>query len=473
MNNPKTDIVLVNPPSSMKEEFGALKSAGGIRPPLNLLNIGAILLKEGFSVKLFDAAAKGLGVSLLVEEIIKTNCDIVGITSMTANIDISSQVALQLKKINPNITVIIGGAHVSAMKERVFEEFPSFDIGVYGEGDRTVVELMRNLKEEKDSSRLKAIDGILYRENGSIIRTSPRQLIEDLDSLPMPAWNLLEDYATIYSPVVSRKSGGKSAYIITSRGCPFKCTFCFSVSGSKPRFFSLNYIFKLIDWHVENDQITDLTVFDENLLFSRKRINEFCDRLIEGNYNLTWSCSARANCVDRMILEKMYKAGCRSIFFGIESGNAQILARYKKGLNHELIENAVNDAKAAKLKVTGSFIIGGPMETVKTIRDTIRFALKLPLDYATPFYYTPLPGTADYPDISKFGEADLSYSSARMSKPNFVPNEMSEKQVVRLYKEFLLRFYARPSKLSMLMKEMGVSKFLRSGISFVGSLLSN
>ncbi|MBF0363752.1 MAG: B12-binding domain-containing radical SAM protein [Oligoflexia bacterium] len=465
----KIDIVLINPLTDWGKEFGVLSSAGAHRPPLNLLNIAAVLLENEYSVKIIDGALLRGGVQTLIDAIVEIKPKYIGMTAMTSHIHACGDLASQLKRYLNKVPVIIGGIHISTLPYETMKNFPSFDIGVVGEGELTIIELLEAL----DSKRpITGITGLALRKGSRVFLTPPRQLIKNLDTLPLPAWHLIPNYVQTYQPTMTRKTRTPSAYIVTSRGCPFECSFCNNViHGRSFRSYSVDYLMKIIDHLIVEYKIKDLTIYDENLAFARKRIVDFCNKLIERNYDLTWSCDARADNVDDGILQLMYRAGCRSIWFGMESGDEQMLAKYNKKITKEKLAKAVELTRKNKIKSSGSFIIAGPGDTVASIKNTIHFAKKIGLDYFVPFYYTPIPGTPDYPSIRQHGTVDLQYTSATMTQPTFAPHGMTFRTVKYWYLRSTISFYMQPRILRNQIKDMGPLYFFRVSTSFLSRSL--
>ncbi|MFH1748829.1 MAG: radical SAM protein [Planctomycetota bacterium] len=462
---PGVDIVLINPPSTTEQEFGLLSGGGAPRPPLNLLNLGALLIQHGYRVAIVDGPVLTTGLDGVVEHVVASAPRFIGITSMTAFIHASGALAARLKHRLPDVPIIIGGIHVSTLPEETLELFPAFDVGVVGEGDVTLVELLQAIEQ---GQTLTGVPGLVVRAPSGPRRTLPRQLIADLDVLPLPAWELLPDYVTTYQPTVSRRTRLPSAYVVTSRGCPFRCTFCNNVvHGRRFRSYSVSYIMRMIDHLVEHYGIRDVTIYDENLALRRSRIVELCQRMRASGYDLTWSCDARADSVDEEVLAMMHAAGCRSIWYGMESGNPAILKRYDKSITLEKLETAARLTHQHGIKACGSFIIAGPSETPQTIKDTIRFARRLPLAHFVPFFYTPVPGTPDYSDIEQYGTADLDYRSATMTRPTFAPHGMTFADVRYWYMRATLSWYARPSAVWRMLREMGPRSLLKTGFLFI------
>jgi anaerobic magnesium-protoporphyrin IX monomethyl ester cyclase len=466
-NQPKStvDITFINPPSSRAKEFGLLSGAGARRPPLNLLNIGAALLKKRYSVSILDAAAMGAGKEDIVDTITALHPRFIGFTAMTAHIYECGRIADELRANLPGVPIIIGGIHVSTLPVETMRLFSSFDIGIVGEGENTILELIESIDKGRPLSN---ICGLAIRSGDDIRLTPPRALIDNLDLLPLPAWQLLPDYIKTYQPTLSRKIRLPSAYIVTSRGCPHACSFCNNiVHGRTFRSYSVDYIMKMIARLVDLYAVRDLTIYDENLAFEKNRIIELCRRMISAGYDLSWSCDARVDSIDEEILALMHKAGCRSIWFGMESGNAQILKRYNKKISLEDSERACLLSRKHSIKASGSFIIGGPGETAATIRDTIRFARRIGLDYFVPYYYTPIPGAPDYDSIAGQGKVELDYRLATMTQATFAPYGMTFSGIRRWYVLSLVYFYMRPKIIFRLIKEMGFFELIKSIFLFL------
>lgn len=449
----KGKVVLINPPSSIEAEFGVLAGGGGFRPPLNLIYLASVLRENQYDVEIIDAPVQCKSYHELIEKVKALKPDYCGLTAMTLTIYPAVKAADMIKKEYPDCPIIIGGAHLSAAPEETMKMFTSFDFGVVGEGELTLLEFLEAHRKRRD---LDSVCGIIYRAGKDLKRTKPRPMIQNLDILPFPAWDLLPNYVETYKPSKVRQIRFPSAYIATSRGCPFKCSFCDNVvHGHSFRSHSVDYIMRMIYKLIEDYHIKDLTIYDENLTINKKRITEFCERILKENLDLTWSCDARADSVTPELLSLMYKAGCRSISYGIESGDQEVLDFYNKKLTLEEIEYAVRETKIAGIITSGFFIIGGPTETEETIKRTIRFSKKIPLDYFTPFYFNCFPNSPLYDRINDYGEFDPDYSKANMSKPVFIPKGLTEKRLIKLFNRSLFSFYLRPSKVGFLFKQLG------------------
>ncbi|MBU1632516.1 MAG: radical SAM protein [Nanoarchaeota archaeon] len=375
-------ITLVNPPVKKIIEFWDKPKY----PQLSLGYLAGYLESKKIDCKIIDAKLEGSSHSNVIKRCIGE--DIVGITSFTHDIHNSSQLAENIKKFSPNTKIVIGGIHATALPEETMTTFPIFDYLVYGEGEETLYELVEAIAGRK---KFREVNGLVFRDKDKIIVNEPRKGIQNLDDLPLPAWHLFPK-ATEH-------------FIITARGCPFNCNFCMRAHGQKPRVRSVDNVLKELEMLAHVYKTTYVYVADETFTLFKDRAKEICDEMIKRKLNnkFIWDAETRVNCINLEVLEKMKKAGCVLIKFGIESGNPKILKNSKKGITIEQVKKAVKLAKKAKLKTEGLFILGHPNETKKTMRDTVNLAIKLNTTKVAFGIMTPYPGTEIH-EIVKRGE---------------------------------------------------------------------
>jgi radical SAM superfamily enzyme YgiQ (UPF0313 family) len=213
---------------------------------------------------------------------------------------------------------------------------------------------------------------------------------------------------------------------------------------------------------IERYGVKDITVYDENLAVSRRRLEELCHRLIEAKHDLTWSCDARADNLSRELLELMHRAGCRSVWMGVESGDPGMLRLYQKGTSLADFRRATRWSKEAGIVTNGSFIIGGPGETRGSLRRSLAFARKIDLNYFTPFYCTPLPGAPMYAEVAKHGRFLSDYSLATMTRPTFIPEGFTLRGLQAWYLWSLVSFYGAPGKSAFVLTQIGLAEFLKT-----------
>ncbi|MFC2010284.1 B12-binding domain-containing radical SAM protein [Chloroflexota bacterium] len=374
------NIALVNP----------AQSSAYSQPPLGLALIGAVLEKEGYSVTILDANVLNLPPEVVVPLV--SDADVVGFTAMTPTINTAIATARHLKKVRPDLPVVLGGAHATLLPEETLTAAPDIDAVIRGEGEETVVELMRAL-ENKQS--LSGIAGISYRKDGEVISNPARSGLVDLDSLPFFAYHLLPWRK--YKPHPPYGWALPFAVTITSRGCPYKCTYCSKpVFGSKFRAQTAGRVVEEITYLQKSLGIKELAFYDDVFTLDKKRTHAIADEIIRRGLKIHWSCETRVNLVDKELLHHMKQAGCYSIAYGIESGSPDILKALDKDITLEQVEEAVRISREVGLQNIGYFMLGSPGESPKTIKQTIQFAERLKLDYAQFSVTTPFPGTRLY-----------------------------------------------------------------------------
>ncbi|MDD5617689.1 MAG: radical SAM protein [Candidatus Omnitrophica bacterium] len=447
-------VVFCNPPISLRKMYGALTSGGAFIPPLNLLSLAAQTRLYGYDTKIIDCSVEKLDFGQSADKITSFKSRYIGITATTISINDAAKLAQKIKARSPFSYIIIGGVHLTALPLKTMLDHPEFDVGVYGEGEITIVNLLNVLKNKEDISSVK---GVVFRDKAGRVHITEKQpLIEDLDILPAPAWDLLDGFATKYAPTTSRMTGLPSIYLNSSRGCPYRCIFCDrSVLGHRFRGFSDKRIVQLFRKAKEEFQVKHITIYDENMAINKERVVDFCKSLIEANLSIHWSCDMRADFIagHEDIPALMYDSGCRSVSFGIESGSQEVLDFYQKGESLEDIKKAVSLMSRAGINTTGFFILGGPTESIATIQATISFASSLELDYALPFYFTPFPGSSVYNQIGRYGVFKENWDLMSTAAPLFLPHGITEKKLEQLYSHFIVKFYCNHKRLFRLFRK--------------------
>jgi anaerobic magnesium-protoporphyrin IX monomethyl ester cyclase len=361
-------------------------------PPLGLGYLAAILENEGHSVSIFDL---GLDPDGSLEDgadaIASCSPDIVGITAMTNNYHSASKTCALLKA-RTGCPIVVGGPHSTIFPERVVSD-PSVDYVAFGEGEDTMRELVKAIASEgprPSDDTLQAVRGICFVSGDEAIRTPPRPLIEDLDALPFPARHLFE---LARYPLYSA-GGERMVTLLSSRGCPYKCVYCFKgIVGRTYRQRSPENVIDEIRYLEREFGYRSFYFVDDLFTLDRRRLAAVCDQIIEEGLDIRWQCLARADRVTPDLLALMYRAGCREIHYGIESGNPQILARIGKGITLDQARTAVAWTFEAGILAKGYFMLGLPGDTEETIEQTIEFANNLDLDQAMFSLTTPFPGT--------------------------------------------------------------------------------
>jgi radical SAM superfamily enzyme YgiQ (UPF0313 family) len=453
-------IIFINPPLSHEERYGLKVKSGGWTPPLGLAYLSAVVRIRGFEVNILDAAALGMSHEDAANKALSENPQYVGITGSTVAIYNANRVAEWIKKLNNSVITIIGGPHLTALPLETMEKFNSFDIGVVGEGEITIVELLEALELGRDLSEVK---GLLFREKGKIIQTDKRPFIKNLDELPTPAWDLLPDLPTYYSPPVHTVKKFPAALLVLSRGCPGKCKFCDrSVFGNICRAHSAEYAINLIKELYVKYGIKEFQIRDDNFLAYRMRLIEFCNLLKRENLNIVWTCAGRVDMINPEILKIMKEAGCWQIWYGVESGNQEMLDFIGKNITLEQITRAITWTKEAGISTGGFFIMGLPNETPITIESTIKFSQELPLDEFHIAFFTPFPGSEFYKTASEYGEFNNDWQKMNGWIPLFVPKGMTIKELEYYSKKAFREFYFRPGQVLNYLKRIRNFKHVKA-----------
>lgn len=382
-------LLLVNPPYQIEKYYGRVAKLGFNFPPMAILCLAAYIRDKGHEVKAYDFQANEEDFFSLLNDF---KPDVVGITCHTALVYSTIGLSKKIKQALKDCRIIVGGSHPSVRPQDLLSE-SSVDIVVRGEGELTLLEILECLEGKKN---LPEILGITYRnEAGVLTANGDRPLIKDINTLPMPALDLLPHERYRASP--DMRVGKKVMMLSTARGCPYRCTFCaMKESFSQTyRSRSVENIFKEIDFYVRNYSADGLFIVDELFTANKKRVLEFCNLMIEKGYSksISWWAQTRADCIDEEMLGLMRQAGCRMLSFGIESGVDRLLTSIRKNVTIKQVKNAVKMVNKAGIDARGSFILGLPGETFSDSIRTIMFGLSLPLQRLKFGLATPFPGT--------------------------------------------------------------------------------
>jgi radical SAM superfamily enzyme YgiQ (UPF0313 family) len=351
-------------------------------PALGISYVAANLERAGYDVRFIDSMAQGLTAQQTKKAIMDYGPDIVGITAMT----VTFLGALEAARISKECgaTVVMGGPHFSIFpRESLFHK--EIDYAVFGEGENTMLNLVRAIE---GNSPVENIKGLIWRENGEV-RVNEPAIIDDLESLPIPARHL--------TPVNSYRLIGAHkpfATMLTQRGCPFKCGYCATDNPMrKVRFRKVESVLDEMELLVNEFGTREINFVVETFTLKKDFTVALCEGILKRNIKVAWQAPTRVDCVDLELLKLMHRAGCWQLRFGIESGNQRILDLMNKKVTLEMIESAVNMTKKAGMRTVGYFILGYVDENAQSVCNTIQFAKKLALDSAVfylgvPYYKT-------------------------------------------------------------------------------------
>lgn len=439
-------IILVNSP--YLDMYGPIKISAGRYFPLGIGYLAAVLKKQGYEVLFLDPEVQGLDAEDIGRLFAKEKPDIVGISCASPNFRQAVKIAALAKK-NSLAKIVLGGIHASSVPKWILENNMEIDIVVIGEGENTLLELCNYIVDHRTIDYGK-IKGIAYRECSNVIINPCRAFIEDLDSLPFPARELID--LRLYRPHPYVNRAKKSCTILTSRGCPNFCVFCAShlTLGYKFRQHSAEYVLDEMGYLHNELGVNHLVINDDTFTIDKQRVEKICNGIIKNKFKIDWYCFMRVNNVTKDLIRLMRRAGCSSIGFGIESGDAQVLERLKKGINMEQCRTALKICNTEKIKALAFFVFGCPGDTTQTINKTISFAKELKPTLAFFNMLTPYPGTEIfekfYADkIKNFG--DLDNFVAVGPKASVDPIGFTRKQMQSYIFWANVRFYLHPLQL--------------------------
>jgi len=439
-------ILLIVPPLLQEELYarGATHTASKL-PPLGLAYLASYLAPHGHEVVIHDGIAEPCSFGELEGKC--RGFDIVGISVVSTYAVRAAELLRYLKDRLKGIPLVVGGPHVTALPESLFQY--GADYAVIGEGERTMLELVEALARGERNPR--NVSGLCFVSGDEIVRTPRRELIKNLDEVPLPARHLLPMHH--YSTSSARSKRSPSHSMLASRGCPGVCTFCSKMTfGAKSRYFSLERIVE--EFHVlkKDYGARDIAVWDDNFTSNQDLAVAVCDRLIADGLGLPWSVEARVDCVSPAVLKALKRAGCECIAYGLESGSQRVLDSMNKRVRKEDIARTIVMTKEVGLGVRGYFMMGLPGETMQDMLETIKFAVELDIELATFTLFVPLPGTVAYRQALKSGTfKDPEYFFHRVlpefnlpDEAIYVPEGMTEEQLLAVHKSAYSSYYFRP-----------------------------
>lgn len=429
--------------------------------PLGLGYLAAVLEKN-YNVIAIDIDLEELSEAELVKRIEDFKPDLVGISSMfSVNYKYAHDTARIIKSISQEIVVVMGGVHVTSLPQEVLRD-KNVDFAIVGEGEISFLQLVECLN---DKGELRSIDGIAFRENGGVCLSSKRSIINNLNELPFPARHIFpfERYTRTARKYYTRPRQFPFTHMITSRGCPYDCTFCAvrKITGRRYRVRSAENVILEVKYLVENYNIKEIHFYDDNITLYRDRFL----RILEGLkiYKINWvPLNFSVNGLNEELLEKIKESGCYRIVLSIESGTERVLKRImNKNVDLQEVRKIVKFARQLDIEVIGVFVIGMPGETLGEIYKTVNFAEELDLDYFIFSIATPYPGTRLF-DICKdcgflipeFSLEKLRISQGCIKTPEFCPDDLER---IR-HEEWARILFSSERRVQRLMRITGMNR---------------
>lgn len=448
------DLLLINPSYA---DYGKAKiskwdfySLPSVVPPLGIMYVAASAINAGYNVKFIDMEAETICFSKLKKIVKETNPKLVGIGCLTSLFSIVIELSKIIKS-SIDIPIIVGGSHSLVDPDSIME-IETIDYCIRGEADFTIAPLLNYLL--KDKGKIEEINGVSYRKDGKVIHNKSTELIPDLNKITFPARFLLR-HNLYFNTLIKGKS---CTSIITTRGCPFNCLFCFPIYKIARRR-SIENVISEIREIVEQYNIRDFEFFDETFNLNPRWVIDFCNELVNQGVEIRWRTRCRPDLFTKEVVQSMKKANCRMISLGVESANNHTLKWLNKMYTIEQVQKTIDMITQVGIELHGYFILGAPVETKEDMLKTIDFACNPNFDFATFSILTPGPKTELFDIALKEGYLEnynkKDYSDriggcrALLKHPS-----MTREEIQSLFKYAYKKFYFRPGKLFILFKEV-------------------
>ncbi|MDP2645988.1 MAG: radical SAM protein [Desulfobacterales bacterium] len=413
--------------------------------PIGLGYIAAVLENADHQVQIYDFQISKKTIDKFKTVLSSGQFDIIGFSVTTITRRNTLHLVQICKDVLPGCSIIVGGPYPTVYPKELISQSDAIDFEVVGEGEETIVELMQCIEHQKDFGR---IAGIVYRSGKIPEQTELRPLIKSLDDIPFPAFHLFELKG--YTPPPGMFFKLPLRHMITSRGCPFNCIFCDDriIWRGMCRQRSAENIVEEMIVLKNHYGAREIHFYDDTFTVNKKRIYRFCELLRENKTGLIWRCSSRVDTVDKDMLSEMRGAGCRSISFGIESGDDRILEKMNKGTTVAQARDAVKWTNEAGIQAKGFFMLNFPGDTINTTEKTIALAKELELDFVgfnltTPHHGDRLKKLVE--ENYELNEKAYYDTSAKLGNEiYFYQPDLPEKYLREAYSKIAREFYLRP-----------------------------
>ena len=410
--------------------------------PLGLLSIAAYLERDGHEVFVLDCLGPGAAKNndTHVQNILREDPHMVGFSATTSGFLDGYDLAVRIKARRPHIKTVFGGVHISALGSTLLNGYEAIDYLCLGEGEATLAELA--------SGKAPAhVNGLAWRDGNQAVLNSLRPQIRDLDDLPFPAYEKLRRFPKGYNLPLFSYIRTPGATMVTSRGCPYQCSFCDrSVFKRGYRYNSAAYIYAHAAWLRKRFGVRHINIYDDLFTAHRKRIAEFCDLLVSKPLGIQFNCAVRVGHCDDGLLEMLKAAGFLQLSLGIETGDEDQMAVHKPGVYLEAVRDTVRRIQEKGLRAKGLFMMGLPGETRESILKTTEFTLSTGFDDMNMSKFTPFYGAPLWSSIRDEGTLDEDWRKMNCLNFVFVPKSIGSVDTLeQLYNQHVKRFYSNPA----------------------------
>lgn len=428
----------------------------GITPPLGLMYVAGALRKRGdWNIKITDSRLFNGNIKNVLSEVRRFEPDIVGISSITMEAPYMQKLAAHIKSEFPRTVIVTGGPHPSMYPEQTISD-KNVDFVVFGEGEKTFPDLLEALRDG-DSADVEKVQGIVRKRDSEIVRHPPQPFIEDLDSIPFPAWDLIDRDG--YANRKSMANLGKRKYmgLFTSRACPFKCAFCHGIFGRGFRPHSPGYVLDMMETLVKDFGISEYEIYDDIFNWDAARMDAICEGIGKRNLNLrlVFPNGLRGDIMTDAQAGKLVEAGTIYVCLAIDSGSPRIQRMIHKNINLDKLRDTMGYFAKRHIYQVGFLMLGFPTETLEEQKLTVNYALHSPLNAAYFFIATPFQGTELFnmagPEAIKRAGSD--YSDHDYFKGNYNMSDVPDNVFFKFQREAFRKFYLNPDRIYRIIRD--------------------
>ena len=444
-----------------------------VMPSLGLGYVASTLREAGHSIEILHCIKEKYSYEDFERHLKTHKYDLIGYQMFTYDVNSIIKHVEIAKAVNGNMLNVLGGYHPSGDPLGVLDTVALADYALASEVELAFSLFLEELGKSKPN--FSAVPNLIWRNEEGTIQVNPIRLVEDLDTIPFPAWDLMDPRGYPESPHGGFVKSFPTAPLIITRGCPMKCTFCSgkSITTDHLRRRSIGNVIEEIKFLREHYGVNDFLIEDENITHHKKFAREFCETLIEQKLNINWSCPSgvRLDTLDLNLLKLMEQSGCYSLSVGVEFGSQRIHDLTKKNLSINTITEKLELFKHVNIQTTGFFLMGIPGETKEEMLQTIRFAKKLRLDRAQFNNFMPLPGSELYTQLKQKIGQTFDYDHYFVHDVGYVPEGMTRSAMKALQRKAYMEFYFRPKIIIKLLKQIiSLKQLMRLVNRFIDAL---